>query len=82
MLACLMTLTLGACVHDGRPEAGTNISDSCEQLAQRVAHPSFKKNDDARLVLLKYVGSLDRANARLDAVRECSRVQRELFGAK
>jgi len=85
MLACLMTLTLGACAQLGRPEISTNLPDACERLAQKVAHPSIKLNDDARIALAKYAargGALDQANARLDAVRECNRVQRELFGAK
>jgi hypothetical protein len=75
MLVCLTTLTLGACAQRGRPELATNIPDACEKLAKRVSHPSFKVNDDARIVLAKYAaqgGALDRANARLDAVRECS----------
>jgi hypothetical protein len=80
-----MTLTLGACAQFGRPDVGTKIPDACETLAKRVAHPSFKEGSDARIVLAKYAaagGALDQANKRLDAVRECNRVQRELFGAE
>ena len=85
--ACLTTLTLGACATHpgGRPHLATRIPDACEKLAVKVRHPAVKKGDDVRLVLAKYAaagGALDRANARLEAVRECNRVQRELFGAE
>ncbi len=83
--ACLTTLTLGACAQPGRPELSTKIPDACEKLAKRVAHPSFKEGSDARIVLAKYAvtgGALDQANKRLDTVRECNRVQRELFGGQ
>jgi hypothetical protein len=83
--ACLTMLTLGACAQFGRPDLSTNIPDAGEKVAKKVAHPSIKVNNDARLVLAKYAakgGALDQANAGLDAVRECSRVQRELFGAE
>lgn len=84
--ACLTTLILSGCATNpgGRPELATHIPDACEKLAVRVAHPRYKKGTDVRIVLAKYAavgGALDQANARLDAVRECSRVQRELFGA-
>ncbi len=69
----------------GRPELETRIPDACEKLAVKVNHPSVEKGDDARLALAKYAavgGALDRANARLDAVRERNKVQREMFGAE
>ena len=83
--ACLTTLILSGCATNpgGRPEIATHIPDACERLAVRVAHPRYKKGTDVRIVLAKYAavgGALDQANARLDAVRECSRVQRQLLG--
>src|SRR5258705_8419101 len=64
-------------------ERSQSRGQSCGNCS-KACHPVRKKGRINAKILPNPAKSdrlLDRANARLDAVRECSRVQRELFGA-
>lgn len=64
-----------------RLDLSVNVTDACEELDRKVAHPPMRLNDDAERVVLAYVVALELANATIGANGDCVRDLRQRYAA-
>lgn len=70
LVVSLMTI-LSGCTGYGSAPLSIQLPADCQQLAKTVPLPAIKKGDDIRSLLARHRAGLVKANANLDAVRNC-----------
>lgn len=78
MLICAFATACASAPKAGSP-TGFQIPRDCEELAQAVPGPAWRKGDNAKALLGRTTAALDRANGNLDATKACQARQRESF---
>lgn len=81
MLICALAT---GCASKPAPDrsAGVHIPRDCEELAQQVEGPTWRKDQDAIALLLQTTAALDEANGNLASTRACQQITRETYAKK
>jgi hypothetical protein len=77
----LICASVAACAQTAADsdKRGIQIPRDCEELAQPVPEPDWRKGQNAKVLLGRTTGALIQANENLDATRTCQAKQRETF---
>jgi hypothetical protein len=78
MLICCFAASCGT-VPGPSPDMGVQISRACEDLAQAVDGPEWRKGVNAKALLADTTVALDVANENLAATRDCQANQRVTY---
>lgn len=68
-------------VPQSAPDPGVQIPRDCEELAQPVTEPEWRKGANPKVLLADTTVALIEANENLESTRTCQARQRETFAA-